>query len=165
MFKTSKGQALLLDLTFAFFLFLIAWSMLTSEFDKQLKTSQDFASVQEMKVKADYVLEGLVKNSGTPQNWESLQIADVNSIGLATKDREISEKKLAAFSNFTAQYSTLKNILGFEEYDFFFSFDGIDDSNAGLLPGGGANEVNAQRIVTFKGGVATAKITVYKLPE
>ncbi len=163
--KTRKGQALLIDFTLAAFLFIIAWGMINSEFDKKLERQQTIGDVQAMKVKADYVLETLVKGRGIPPNWQNGPLNDVNLIGLATKDRELSEAKISAFSNLSSQYSNLKAKLGLEDYDFFFQFEGADDSNAGLAPQGNANEVSAQRIVTYKGGKAVATLKVYRLVD
>ncbi|MEK6957978.1 MAG: hypothetical protein AABW99_03300 [archaeon] len=158
----QKGQAVLLDFAMALFLFMIMWIFITSEFnvrEAEAIRANDFGT---MRARADYLLEGLVKTRGIPENWETLTLEDASSFGLAKTDRALSEAKLAAFSNFSSDYEGLRERLPLEEYDFFFEFSGIDDVNVGLEPQGNADKVVVQRIVTYKGGVGIAKLTLYK---
>ena len=62
-----------------------------------------------------------------------------------------------------SDYSEMKVRLGLEKYDFFFEFNGVDDINAGLLPGSNANEINLERIVIYKGEIGVAKLKLYRL--
>ena len=83
--------------------------------------------------------------------------------GLAVTDKALSEAKLSSFSNLSSNYEEMKSKLGLEEFEFYFSFAGIDNVTAGLDAGSNANEVVLERIVQYKGGLGVAKLKVYKL--
>jgi len=161
--KGSRGQAVIIDFSVALMLFILMWFFITSQFNAQFADAIHSQSVDSMRLKADYTLETLVKSPGTPSNWENHSPADVNSIGLAVRDREISEEKLTAFSNFSGSYDELRQKMGIGDVDFFFTFDGVDDATAGLPPGGDADKVTAQRIVMYKGGSAIVTLMLYRL--
>jgi len=118
--KTSKGQAIIVDFTLAFFLFIIAWGFLTTQFDNKYDETLTNNDLKIMRLKADTALEYLVKNPGLPSNWENLTISDLNRPGLAITDRKLSEAKLSAFSNLSSNYEQMKTKLSLEEFDFFF---------------------------------------------
>lgn len=161
--KTSRGQAVIIDFTLAFFLFIIAWVFLTIQFDDKYDETLTNNDLKIMRLKADTALEYLVKNPGNPSNWEKLTINDLNKPGLAITDRKLSEAKLASFSNLSINYEEMKSKLGLEEFDFYFSFAGVDNVNAGLDAGSNANEVVLERVVQYKGGLGVATLKVYKL--
>ena len=161
--KTSRGQAVIIDFTMAFFLFIIAWVFLTTQFDNKYDETLTNNDLKIMRLKADTALEYLVKNPGKPSNWENLTINDLERPGLAVTDRALSEAKLSSFSNLSSDYEEMKSKLGLEEFEFYFSFAGVDNINAGLDAGSNANEVVLERIVQYKGGLGVAKLKVYKL--
>ncbi len=152
-----------MDFTIAFFVFLLLWIFLTTQYDTKHTQALDDAQLRDMRVKADIALEYLVKQKGVPANWETLAINDLNQPGLAISDRVLSEAKLAAFSNLSSNYSEMKSKLGLPEYDFYFKFTGIDDAHAGLEPASNASEIIAERIVQYKGGLGIATLKVYRL--
>lgn len=158
-----KGQAMLMDFAIAFMLFVLAWALVSGEFDETAREARSENSFETMRLMADYALEGLVKGGGLPDDWENRPISDLNFTGLASRDREISPQKLTAFSNLSGAYEQLRQKTGLSEFDFFFQFDGIDDANAGLPPQGSATKVVARRIVNYKGGAAVATLTLYRL--
>ncbi|MCR4334998.1 MAG: hypothetical protein NUV57_00485 [archaeon] len=161
--KTSKGQAVIIDFAIAFLLFALAWAFITVEFEEKYAERIDADSLKLMKLKAETTIDFLVKSKGSPENWEELTINDLNSVGLAETDRALSESKLSAFQNFSSSYDTLRATMGLEQYDFYFQFTGVDDANAGLVPGSNANQIIVQRIVEYKGEVGVAELNVYKL--
>jgi len=161
--KTSRGQAVIMDFALAFFVFILAWVFLSTQFDNTYDETLTNNDLKIMKVKTDTALEYLVKSPGIPFNWENLTINDLNKPGLATSDRKISEAKLSAFSNLSTNYEEMKAKLELEEFDFYFSFIGEDNVNAGLDAGSNANEVILERVVEYKGGLGVAKLKVYKL--
>ena len=116
-----------------------------------------------MRLKADTALEYLVKNPGKPSNWENLTINELNRPGLAITDRKLSEAKLSSFSNLSSNYEEMKSKLGLEEFDFYFSFVGVDSVTAGLDAGSNANKIVLERVVQYKGGLGVATLKVYKL--
>ncbi|HLC92760.1 MAG TPA: hypothetical protein VJH23_03560 [archaeon] len=159
----SKGQALIVDFSIALMLFIIMWIFISTEFNSQFSDSLKASEIDSMHLKADYALETLVKTQGSPSNWEALGAADVNSIGLAYADRDISEQKLTSFVNFSGSYDELKEKIGVGETDFYFTFEGNVNASAGLPPGGDADRVIAQRIVTYNGGIAIVTLMLYRL--
>ncbi|MCR4369482.1 MAG: hypothetical protein NUV67_06275 [archaeon] len=163
--KTSsqKAQAVLMDFALAVLIFVVAWFFIATQFqerDAQVRGDADFL---EMRIKADYALDYLARSPGEPSGWETLEIGDLNRPGLAISDRRLFEQKLAAFSNHSADYELLRQKMNIGRYDFFFEFDGIDNSSAGLAPGGDATKIVLSRIVEYKGGEAIAKLTLYEL--
>jgi len=161
--KTSRGQAVIIDFTIAFFLFILAWVFLTTQFDNKYDETLTNNDLKIMRLKADTALEYLVKNPGSPTNWENLTINDLNRPGLAITDRKLSEIKLSSFSNLSSNYEEMKHKLGLEEFDFYFSFVGVDNVTAGLDAGSNANIVVLERVVQYKGGIGVATLKVYKL--
>ncbi len=159
----ERGQGLLLDFTVGLMIFLVAWFYLGSQFDSKLAAASKENETGIMKLRADFALDTLVKTRGGPQDWET---GDINSLvfpGLAQRDRELSQAKLSAFSNMSSGYSQLKDRMGIGEYDFFFSYKGGADVNAGLEPQGNATIVAVQRAVSYNGNIGTATLKVYRL--
>ncbi|MFH1391221.1 MAG: hypothetical protein ABIH20_02825 [Candidatus Diapherotrites archaeon] len=161
MFRTCKGQAVLMDFAMGFLLFVFAWLFLTTQFDIRLAEELNESDVRVMAVKADSAIDYLVKSPGIPSAWESLSITSLKKTGLAVTDRDLSQQKLTAFQDFSSNYNELRRSLGFEEYDFYFEFQGIDDFNSGIQPDANVNQVAVKRIVSYKGGVATATLKIY----
>jgi hypothetical protein len=161
--KNVKGQTVLADLLVAVMLFLLLLALFNNfwVFNSQNYWNQIF--FDDMQEKAIILINELITSKGIPENWEDLPISDVNAIGLAEKDRVISEEKITAFNNFNSYYTQLKEILKTNPYDFFFEFDGSDDFNVGLQPMTQAMQVRVKRIVQYKGGEAIVKLTLYKV--
>ena len=153
----------MIDFTFAFFIFILAWGFLSAQFDNKYDETLTNNNLKIMRVNADTALEYLVKNKGIPSNWEDLTISDLNKPGLAITDRQLSEAKLSAFSNLSSNYEQMKTKLGLEEFDFYFSFAGVDNVTAGLDAGSNANEIVLERVVQYKGGLGVVTLKVYKL--
>ena len=158
-----RGQAIMLDFALAFLIFALAFTFITGQFDQKLVQMEGEYHLESMKTRADYAMEYLLKSPGNPENWETLDINALERPGLAFNDRELSEAKLAAFSNFTSDYNTLKYRMGIGQYDFYFSFSGVDDVNAGLEPGSNADEVTLERVAIYKGGIGVARLKLYRL--
>ncbi len=161
--KSQKGQSLLWDFAFAFMLFVIIWVFISSSYNEKFNNFQKQGDVENMRLKSEYVLDYLVKSEGIPSNWEYLTVNDLNRLGLAITDRELSEPKLAALSNFSSNYEQLKATMNLEGYDFYLEFNGVDDMNAGLQPQSSANQTVAVRAVKYKGGVADISLKLYSL--
>lgn len=158
-----RGQTVSLDFALGFMLFVLVWVFLITQFDQKFDDTLRNSDLKTMQLKAETILETLVKTKGTPENWETLTMNELEKPGLAVNDRELSQAKLSAFSNMASDYSEMKIRLGSERYDFFFKFDGVDDINAGLLPGSNANEINLERIVIYKGEIGVARLKLYRL--
>lgn len=159
---SEKGQALMVDFAAGFLLFILAWVFLTANFQNTFVDLVSKSERNEMQLNATNIAEQLLSSKGYPENWNELPINDVNSIGLIINDREISEEKLLAFSNI-ADYESLKEKVGLFRYDIYFEFQGVDSATAGLEPIGKATKIVMERVATYKGEQANAKITIYKL--
>ena len=161
--KMNKGQAVLIDFAVGFLLFILALGFINAQFDLKIDSANEKANLKEMRLKADFALDFLVKSQGEPNNWESLTIDELEKPGLATKDRLLSEAKLSSFSNFSSDYESMKSKLELEAYDFFFEFSGVDDVTAGLQAQSNANQIVVERIVRYKNEIGTARLVVYDL--
>jgi len=160
--KTSKGQAVIIDFALGFFLFVLIWVFLIIQFEEKLSDTIDISTNETMKIRTENALEVLVKSRGSPENWEQLTINDLNAPGLAKADRELSQQKLIAFQNLNADYNQLKTTMGLEGFEFYFEFIGEDNYTSGIEPPTtGFNNMVLERIVEYKGGVGTARLTVY----
>ena len=159
----SGGQGIMLDFMFGFMIFIVAWAYISGQYDLKLSEIQKADSIGKMKIKAERVADTLVKTKGSPENWEKLGIWSLQYPGLALNDREISEAKLAAFTNMTSDYLLLKEKMGLEGFDFSFNFKGSIDVNAGLAPQGNATQIVVQRVAVYKGGPGIATLRVYRL--
>jgi hypothetical protein len=102
----------------------------------------------------------LVKSPGSPIDWET-DISDIQIIGLAVTNRNISLNKLNSFANIN--YNRSLKLLGLELYNFDFSFsyaNGTTISQHGKSTNG--TIININRIVRFQNEDATLKISVWK---
>lgn len=163
MSAISRGQGIVIDFSLGFFVFVLIFIAVTAAFDSKLQEIPKKNDFEAMRIKSAASMDLLVRTPGNPENWEVIPLSSAISLGLASSDRNISSAKLSAFSNLGANYFEGKRKIGLAEYDFFFEFDGIDDANAGLQPFGDADKVVETRIVSYKGGSAVARLTVYKL--
>ncbi len=137
-----------------------------SHFDQKLESGDKEAVFKTMEVKANYALDRLVKTKGSPENWEELPIEQVESIGLASKDREIDQKKLSTFINLSnTNYDEVTHMLNLEGYDFYFRFEGADTMETITDPTSNATEVVVQRVVLYKGVTGVARLKLYKYEE
>ncbi|PIN85575.1 MAG: hypothetical protein COV47_01390 [Candidatus Diapherotrites archaeon CG11_big_fil_rev_8_21_14_0_20_37_9] len=164
--KTSKGQAVVMDFAFALGLFIILFTFISAEFTQQVNTSERKSTFDSLRVKADFVMETLVKSTGSPQNWETLSLNDVEYFGLAASDRDLSDAKLTSFQNNTTSepdYLITKQKLGLEGYDYYFVLEDAGIQSGLEVPvGTDATQVVVERIVTYQGGAYHARLTVYK---
>ncbi len=83
------------------------------------------------------VLNSLVFSSGSPVDWESRTLSDVNSFGLAKSSNILDENKFSALIsdlNNPSTYLQTKTKLGLGEYDFYLRL--VDRGNSEVLGGG-----------------------------
>lgn len=163
IFKEQKGQGILIDIMMALFIFIVILGYLTTVWTMNLSTIESNYLSDDMQRLAFQTTDLLVRTSGTPNNWETMVIDDVNTIGLATSDRILDEQKLNRFKNLGADYRKAKEIMQIGNYDFYFELQGVDDVNAGLMPMTEAQKVVVRRIVNYKGEEAFVIFTLYKV--
>ena len=150
----------------AMMLFILIWFFLGSRFDDRLAADSRVSMAESMRLKSDYVLGSLVEGRGIPEGWPGMPLADINSVGLAVNDRDISEAKLSGFHNLSlpASYNALKEKMGIGDYDFYFELEGVVGANAGNEIFGATTKVVTRRVVYYNGGAAIVVFTLYK-PE
>ncbi len=156
----EKGQGIIIDFTFAVFIFMIAFGALAANWAGAMQQKQQQEKIYEMWQKANLASDMLVNSPGFPSNWEELSNSDTNTIGLAIKSHSIDEQKLNAFKNM--DYDTARRLLNLSEFDFYFDFNGTDTATAGLPTAADIDNVAATRIVEYKGGEAIATLLVYR---
>ena len=147
----------------AMMLFILIWFFLGSRFDDRLAADSRVSMAESMRLKSDYVLGSLVEGRGIPGSWPGMPLSDINMVGLAVTDRDISEAKLAAFKAFSQPlgYNALREKLGIGEYDFYFELEGVADAFAGNKISGPATKVVARRVVYYNGNAEIAELTLY----
>ncbi len=162
----TKAQGIMIDFAIALMVFLMVWFYLGSQFDSKLASTARENDARQMKIRADYALDTLVKGPGSPADWEGRDINALIYPGLAQADRDLSQPKLSAFANQPQNYSRIKDSLGLGAYDFHFSFSspgaGVD-VNAGIAAQGSATVAVAQRVAGYNGKIGTATLAVYRL--
>ena len=162
--RGERGQGIVIDFGLGLGLFIIMVLFIFSHFDQKLESGDKEAMFKTMEVKANYALDKLVKTKGIPENWRELPIEQVESIGLAVKDRELDVNKLTAFKTVSdSNYGDVVHLMGLEGFDFYFEFKGVDNIATSTSFSGNATEVVVQRIVLYKGETGIAKLKVYSI--
>lgn len=160
----NKGQATLPDVLMATFLFLLILVGIMTYAQNTQNVAQDTVNRQSLDVITSNIAEFIIKNPGTPSNWEELN--DINSVsqfGLALKDRVLDSQKVVAFVNFANfNYSEVKTLLSIPAYDFYIEFSGGASLSAGQFPPGNRPVSVVQRLVTIDGVETTFKLVVYE---
>lgn len=156
--KTSKGQALSVDVVLALLVFAMLFSFAYSHYWNGVDDLDKKNGYEHMLIRADTSANILMGTQGMPADWE-LSPQDANYAGLAFAGGNISAEKLAAF--FALPYADAKKKIGLGEFDFFFSFEGQQDLNAGVSPPANAQKVVRARSLDYNGGVAIGTLTVY----
>ena len=161
----EKGQAVLLDVFFAVLIFMIVFFSLNQSWDRELQKTNDYFETQELQLKANNILDSLLKGEGSPSNWNELDFnSDVSKIGLAKKSLSLSPQKVNAFKNLDSNYSQVKLLFGVPEYDYFFQLDAENDVNAGIDPGNSfEKKILLRRVVEFDGSEAIVNFALYKI--
>ena len=97
--------------------------------------------------------EFIIKNPGTPSNWETL--FDQNSVvffGLAQKDRVLQSSKVVAFINLgNTNYELVRQRLGISPFNYYIQFSGGVNLTSGQLPPANAHISVVRRFVTING--------------
>ena len=153
----------MIDFMMALFIFIIVLGYLTTVWTMNLSTIENNYVLDDMQRLAFQATDLLIRTAGTPNNWEVMDIDDVNAIGLVERDRVIDEQKLNKFKNLGVEYGRVKELLQIANYDFYFELQGVDDVNAGLPCMTEAQKVVVRRAVNYKGDEAIVIFTLYKV--
>ncbi len=158
----SKAQAVLTDLAFAVFIFILLFAFLYSQWQKNLSTALQEQDFERLNSRTSQAVDSLVSFKGFPSDWFLLSVSDINSLGLAKKKRVIDERRLSRFLKLDYNFAVEK--LRLEEFDFFFRLwnsQGID-LNFGLMPDANANAISLRRIVDYKGVESIVDFTAFR---
>ncbi len=159
----SRAQASMPDLLFATLFFFI---MLAGLFFYASNIQDNDQSIVERRLldnAASNLAEFIIKNPGTPVNWEYLpDFNQTEQIGLAIKDRVLSPDKVVAFVNQgNSDYALTKQKLRLTQFEFHAQFSGGVSLSTGLAPGANKNASVVQRLVTINGVETQFTLTVY----
>ncbi|MBR9707560.1 MAG: hypothetical protein GOV15_03940 [Candidatus Diapherotrites archaeon] len=150
----SKGQGVSMDLVFAMFIFLFIFTVFITTWFINVDNAYEERTLQRLKQVSYETTDLLVSNRGQPVNWHLSTATDANVIGLASnpKYRVLDPDKVAALVS--ADYNSMKDTLGLEGYDYYFS---IQNSNGVVVQSLGTNNndvrysITARRVVSFNG--------------
>lgn len=161
--SSARGQAAIPDVMFAVALFMI---IIAGIFFFQ--TSVENATEVQFERKAldttaANVAEYLVKNPGSPFEWELL--SDYNSVqffGLAIRDRVLDPEKVVAFVNTgNTDYDLVREKLRISHFNYYIEFTGGANLTTGLAPIGNTHASVVRRFVTINGIETTVTVTLY----
>lgn len=158
----SKAQAVLLDLAFGIFVFVLLFAFLYSQWQNSLSSALSEQDLDELHSRGFMAVDSLVSSKGIPSNWHLLSDGNVNSLGLAKKRNVIDEARLSRF--LTLDYEFARRKLALSSFDFFFHFynaQGVD-FNFGLAPDSNVAVFSFRRIVDYKGVESIVDFTVFK---
>lgn len=159
----SKAQVATFDLFLAVFVFIILlfavvfiWRDYTLRLDKKLEFDH-------MQIKAFQISNTLLKNPGTPTAWENYP-NEAKVLGLAYKDRVLSQDKVDAFIDLT--YNDIKKLfmIDYYDYDFYFAIKNLEGESiktTGLTPTGNYI-INLQRRVLYNNEEAIMEFSLWK---
>jgi len=133
----ARGQFFSPDLIIAFGVFIFALALF---FTSSNSVFARVGLVTEEKAADEVVhsvLNSLVFSSGSPADWDSRSISDVNSFGIASSANVLDENKLVSLINDLnnpTTYLETKTKLGLGEYDFYLRL--VDRGGVEVLGGG-----------------------------
>lgn len=154
----SRAQIATTDLFLAVIIFLILITAFFVTWNVYQSRLTDAISRSEMELYAVQVADQLVRSPGIPADWENNPDSEISSIGLSAGDRIISEGKLAAFANMTAEQFASLNI---GSYNFYFVLMQGNDAVAevGEYPAG--SSVTIRRNVLYQNEVSTIQVSLW----
>jgi len=167
------GQGIAVDFLFAVLVFLLVLNAALGIMDSGTRTVSDKALLGELEEKTTQTLDALVRTYGIPNDWETLDIADIEAIGLAKRDRALDIDKVSKFAEWgqayaSDDYNKLKSLL-LIGYDYYFSISDSDGTVLYSAPDQGdiptkwdaMTAVNVKRVVNLEGSEALAELTIY----
>lgn len=163
-YEMARAQVSMPDILFATILFFLLLAGLYSYSQNLQSSAESGLERRNIDSVASNVAEFIIKNPGTPSNWETIgDINAISQIGLAQKDRVLRPEKVVAFVNYAnTQYTQTKVLLSIPQYEFYIQFSGGATLAAGQAPSSGGTASVVQRLVTINGIETTFKLTVYE---
>ncbi|QQR92816.1 MAG: hypothetical protein IPJ89_01060 [Candidatus Iainarchaeum archaeon] len=161
--ESKRGQAAIPDVMFAVTLFMIILAGIFY-FQGSIERATELQFERKtLDTTTANVAEYLVKNPGTPSDWELL--SDYNAVqffGLALRDRVLDPDKLVAFVNLgNTNYDFLREKLRLSHFNYYIEFTGGANVATGLAPIGSVQSSVVRRFVTVNGIETTVTVTIY----
>jgi hypothetical protein len=125
-----KGQLFSMDFLAAVFIFLLVFGVLLVFWGSFIDNIAKYSERKEMELTVNFISNFLISTSGYPHNWED-DTAHVSTIGLASSDRVIDEKKLDAFVNMSYDDIRQKFMIGGYNFCFNLTRSGIEKCDFG----------------------------------
>ena len=162
MFRYKKSQLAVTDLFLALFIATILIVTIIFAWNRYIVILGDNVDYEEMQIIAFQVSDLLVKSKGEPEDWEN-NPDNVDVIGLASSDRELSTEKVDAFVNLP--YNITSKSLGVELYSHYFQLkhiNGTKMAEQGVIFPKNRSVVNVQRLVVYENEEAIVEFAVWK---
>lgn len=162
MFRYKRAQLAVTDLFIALFIATILIVIIIFAWNRYTVILEDNVGYEEMQIIAFQVSDLLVKSEGEPEDWEN-DPSNVDVIGLASSDRELSPKKVEAFVNLS--YNITSKSLGVELYHYYFQLKHINGTKMaehGVIFPSNRSVVNVPRLVMYENEEAVVEFAVWK---
>lgn len=151
------------DVLFASILFMVLLVGMLYYANTLQTQGQDFTDRHYLDISTANLAEYLIKNPGTPINWEEGDWNAVTQIGLAQKDRVLSPTKVLTFVNQgNLDYNGTKSRLNIAYYDFYATFSGGVNLTTGNIPPATHGTSVVERFVTVNGVETIFTLTLYE---
>ena len=170
----AKAQAFSVDIFIAvgIFIFILLSAALIWNYSREKIAIEETRN--DMEIIARNALAVLIETKGNPKNWTSYTFNQTNilSLGLSDSFLALDQTKISSLSS--ANYSTVKTILGIlgSNYEFRLNIDTwngttyISNYTIGLSPNATASEVvKVQRFVLLNNNWAKAALKLWKSCE
>jgi len=166
------GQGMAIDFLFAVLIFLLLLNAALSLWSSNSKSFEREALLSELSARASQTIDLLVRDSGTPNNWEARAIGDVQIIGLASTDRQLDSEKVGKFivwgGNFWSEdYNKVRQKMLLAS-DFYFKLSNEQGTTIIAQTAPPPLElqekwwvINVKRIVNYGGEAAIAEFSLY----
>lgn len=160
MLGRCSGQVVLMDLIFAFVIFVVLYGITIYMWNGLTETLRIAVIRYHMQQRAMQAADLLVKSDGRIARWQ----ADHSSMyvpGLAITDRVLSAEKVGNHTRLG--YEGLKTSLRLREFEMLLRIQRLDGNiltEMGLIPAGQIT-VNARRIAWFEGGAVIVEVTIW----
>lgn len=179
-----KGQTMGLDLLIAMAIFLMVMAAILSIWANSSEVSKKQVQEIRMTEMAENTLESLVRDSGSPEDWEMSCALDFNSLGLARRSLVLDANKLEQLvwrvegSTCDWNYTFVRESLFIADNNLFFRL--LDPATGFSLKSRNGSDLNigtdpekteeperllqarATKIVSYEGGEAIAELTLYR---
>lgn len=162
MFRHKRAQLAVTDLFIALFVATILIVIIIFTWNRYTVILEENVDYEEMQIIAFQISDLLVKSKGEPEDWEN-DPNNVDVIGLASSDRELSPMKVEAFINLS--YNITLKSLGAELYDYYFQLKHINGTKMaehGVIFPPNSSVVNVPRLVIYENEEAIVEFAVWK---